>query len=273
MKRIRGIVIIVLLALFFGYGLMLLTRQACQANSDREWLEALDPESVESIQMQWNIYEYTFTKAEVSEFAEMIQLIPWKELTVKKDAIQGDGCGTTSKIEIQACDGKSLLMDVSTPYGGRVVEINGKLYESKEDCLQPLAEFLDPMEEREFVNVNNQMAVSAHFPLKKLKETKIKSMILLWGDRSYQFTPQEIETFCDEYAEQAVYEKMDTYQFVDDIYDVHETELVIEQVGGDRTSICLNYKVILIDGESYLLKQWGDQSIYSFIKQKMGQVL
>ena len=98
MKRIRGIVIIVLLALFFGYGLMLLTRQACQANSDREWLEALDPESVESIQMQWNIYEYTFTKAEVSEFAEMIQLIPWKELTVKKDAIQGDGCGTTSKI-------------------------------------------------------------------------------------------------------------------------------------------------------------------------------
>ena len=60
-KRILTVAILVLV-LFFGYGLFLEVQYMFRANADRKKWEALDAETVEAVQMRWNRYEYSFTE-------------------------------------------------------------------------------------------------------------------------------------------------------------------------------------------------------------------
>ncbi len=261
--------LVVLLVLFFGSMLFCIIQYEYKANSDRKMLKELDVEAIESVTMQWNIYEYYFSEQEIDEFIKLLQGIELGETTHEHEVLQGDGCSVSSEINICTKEGAVIHMETPIPFGMPVAVINEIGYESSRESLRPMAEFLDQIANREFVNANNQTPVSAHFPFKELKDAAANRITLKWGDRQYQFTQQKVAEFCDEYWDQAVYDKIDSYKDVKDRNDVFETELVIEKVDGEQITVQLNYKVIIINNESYLLKLGGNSGLYSYIESQM----
>lgn len=273
MKKIILIAVVVLLALFFGAMLFRFIQYEHKANSDRKMLKELAVEAIESVTMQWSIYEYDFSEQEIDEFIKLFQGIEMGETTHEHEVLQGDGCSVSSEIKICTKEGAVICVETPIPFGIPVAVINEVGYESSRESLKPLAVFLDEIENREFVNANDQTPVSAHFPFKDLKDTASNSIILKWGNRQYQFTQQEVAEFCDEYWDQAVYDKIDSYKDVKDRNDVFETELVIEKADGKQITVQLNYKVIIINDDNYLFKLAGDSGLYSYIKSQMEKLL
>lgn len=273
MKKIILIAVVVLLVLFFGSMLFRFIQYEHKANSDRKMLKELAVEAIESVTMQWSIYEYDFSEQEIDEFIKLFQGIELGETTHEHEVLQGDGCSVSSEIKICTKEREVICVETPIPFGIPVAVINEVGYESSRESLKPLAEFLDEIENREFVNANDQTPVSAHFPFKDLKDTASNSIILKWGNRQYQFTQQEVAEFCDEYWDQAVYDKIDSYKDVKDRNDVFETELVIEKADGKQITVQLNYKVIIINDDKYLFKLAGDSGLYSYIKSQMEKLL
>ena len=269
MKKKILIVAIVLLVLFFGYGSIFTIQQNRKANLNRKKLQALTKESVQAISMQWNIYEYAFTEEERDKFFELFHEIELGAVTHEHETRQEVGCGVTSKLQIRTQEGEIIYMDSPALYGGAIIVINGIGYESSSEALNNMAEFLYRIENREFITANDQTPVSANFPFKEMKDAVPESITLKKGEKQYQFTQQEITEFCEKFWDQAVYDQIETYKRVKDIQEVFESELVIKKANGELITVQLNYKVIIINGESYLFKLQTSGNLYSYIKNRM----
>lgn len=270
-KRILTVAILVLV-LFFGYGLFFEVQYMFRANADRKKWEALDAETVEAVQMRWNRYEYSFTEDELAEFIKLFREIKLGEVTREQEVLVGDGCGVISEIQIQTKQGEFIYMETPAPYGRPVAVINGIGYKSDSDALNPMAEFLHQIENREFITANNQMPVSAWFPFKELKDQRAESITLKQGNKHYHLTQQEIAEFCEEFWNLAAYEKIETYRSLKDIQDVFETDLVITKEDGEAITVRLNYKVMIINHESYLIKIQASNDLYSYVEQQMENI-
>ena len=272
MKKILAVVATSAIILFFGYGVTVMSNKQEAIDQSKETFEQLQREDLESIKMIYlSIYEYSFSEAEMDQFVELSKEV-LLGASISEDAVSGDGCGSYGEIVIQNKDGVSLHMETSSVYGAGGATINGNLYVAEDNSMDQLAEFLSGIENREFLSVNQKMGAKAEFPLKDLKEAEIESIALKKNEEEYHLSEDEIDDFCEQFWDLAFYEEIKTYKAVQDIYDVFETDVLIQKSDNEIIKLRLNYKVININDKSHIIRIVAQGELYDFIQRRMGML-